>query len=114
MKEFNKSKFREDLVSLRGDETQDKFAKRLDISRTTLSFFENGKQVPSLDIFNRICNLGHFEPNDYFTEKHNDALIYLMGSLEETDKEKINSVMERIRIKEKYDILSRRSSNGIN
>lgn len=41
MKEFNSEKFCKDLVSLRGKESQDVFAKRLDIKRPTLSLLEN-------------------------------------------------------------------------
>ena len=68
----------------------------------------------TLEILNKVCNLGNFQPNDYFCESNTDALIYLMGTLEEADKEKINLMMNRIKIKEKYELLSKRSANVIN
>ena len=50
MKEFNAKKFCEDLITLRGKESQDNFAQKLDIKRPTLSLLENGKQMPTIDI----------------------------------------------------------------
>jgi len=114
MKEFDIKKFCKDLMKLRGNETQAIFAKKLDINRSTLSLLETGKQIPSIDILNKVCNLGGFEPNSYFREKETKALIYLMGILEEPDRAKIIHVMDRIKIKEKYEYLYRRSINGIN
>ena len=108
MKSFDKEKFCKDLIELRGDESQQKFAEKLNINRSTLSLLETGKQIPSLDILNKVCNLGCYEPNSYFEEYSNDALIYLKGTLEEKDREKIDSMIERIRIKEKYEMLARR------
>ncbi|MCM1497188.1 MAG: helix-turn-helix domain-containing protein [Clostridium sp.] len=113
MKTFDTKKFCEDLMKLRGQETQKSFAEKLQINRSTLSLLETGKQLPSLDILNKVCNLGHFQPNDYFRECNNDALIYLMGTLEESDKEKIVSMMHRIQTKEKYELLARRCMDGI-
>ncbi|MCD7837173.1 MAG: helix-turn-helix domain-containing protein [Lachnospiraceae bacterium] len=114
MKTFDLQKFCKDLMNLRGKESQQNFAEKLQINRSTLSLLETGKQTPSLDIFNRICNLGEFQPNDYFNDTDNDAMIYLMGTLEEADKEKIMSMMERIKIKEKYEILARRCKSEKN
>ncbi len=114
MKTFDTKKFCNDLTKLRGQETQQSFAEKLGINRSTLSLLETGKQIPSLDILNRVCNLGRFQPNDYFREQNNEALLYLMGSLEEADKEKITSMMTRIRIKEKYEMLARRCIDDIN
>ena len=57
MKEFNAEKFCSDLIILRGKETQDTFAQKLGIKRSTLSLLENGKQVPTIDILGQICNM---------------------------------------------------------
>ncbi|MGD9568076.1 MAG: helix-turn-helix domain-containing protein [Sedimentibacter sp.] len=108
MKTFNNEKFCSDLIKLRKNSTQVNIADKLGINRSTLSLLESGKQIPSLDIFNAVCNLGNYEPNDYFLENNDDALIYLMGKLEESDKEKIYGMIENIQIKEKYIMLSRR------
>lgn len=108
MKTFNVEKFRADLINLRNKNTQETFANDLGINRSTLSLIESGKQVPSLDILSKVCDLGSFNANDYFTEIDNDGLIYLMGTLEDNDKEKINTMMENIRIKDKYAMLSKR------
>jgi DNA-binding XRE family transcriptional regulator len=110
MKEFNAEKFCKDLIALRGKESQDTFAKKLDIKRPTLSLLENGKQIPSIDILNKLCNLSEKSTDDYFVDSTTDALVYLMGSLEECDKIKIEEMAERIRIKEKYELLAKRGS----
>lgn len=110
MKEFNLEKFCKDLVALRGKESQEVFAQKLDIKRPTLSLLENGKQVPTIDLLSKICSLTGEKADDYFVESTTDALVYLMGSLEESDKLKIEEMAERIRIKEKYEMLAKRGS----
>lgn len=110
MKEFNVEKFCKDLIALRGKESQAEFAQRLDVKRPTLSLLENGKQMPTLDILSRICSLSGKNTDEYFIESTTDALVYLMGSLNESDKVKIEEMAERIRIKEKYELLARRGS----
>ena len=110
MKEFNAEKFCKDLIALRGKETQDKFAQKLNIKRPTLSLLENGKQMPTIDILSLFCTLSGNNTDDYFVESTTDALVYLMGSLEEADKVKVEEMAERIRIKEKYELLAKRGS----
>lgn len=112
MKYFNSEKFRQDLVALRGEETQDKFAERLGINRSTLSLLETGKQIPALDLFSRICALGGKKTDNYFTEASADSLLYLMGTLDQADREKLEEMSERIRIKEKYELLAKRGNHG--
>ena len=114
MKEFNSKKFCKDLVALRGKESQDKFAQKLNVKRPTLSLLENGRQMPTIDILSLFCDLSGNSADDYFVESTTDALVYLMGSMEETDKEKIEEMAERIRIKEKYELLAKRGSYDIN
>lgn len=110
MKEFNVEKFCKDLLTLRGKESQDQFARKLNIKRPTLSLLENGKQMPTIDILSAFCSLSGNSTDDYFIESTTDSLIYLMGSLEEADKVKIKEMADRIRIKEKYELLGKRGS----
>ena len=108
MKEFNVKKFCEDLIALRGKESQTTFAEKLGVKRPTLSLLENGKQMPTLDILSRICSLSGKNTDEYFVDSTTDSLVYLMGSLNESDKVKIEEMVERIRIKEKYELLAKR------
>lgn len=110
MKEFNVERFCQDLTSLRGKEAQQTFAKKLEINRSSLSLLENGKQMPTIDILNKVCNLSGKSTDEYFIETTRDSLVYLMGSLDEADKHKIEEMAERIRITEKYELLAKRSS----
>ena len=110
MKEFNSEKFRKDLVDVRGKESQENFAQKLGIKRPTLSLLENGKQIPTIDLLSKVCGLTGKSADDYFVESTTDALVYLMGSLEESDKQKIEKMAGRIRIKEKYEMLAKRGS----
>lgn len=108
MKEFNASKFCQELVKLRGKETQEVFANKLEMKRSTLSLLENGKQIPNIHQLSKICDLAGHNIDDYFIESKTDSLIYLMGSLKKTDKNSIEKMAERIRIKEKYELLAKR------
>ena len=109
MKAFNLEKFRKDLVGLHHDSTQAKLAQRLEINRSTLSLLETGKQIPSLEILTKVCDLGNFNADEYFDDYENDGLVYLMGTIQdEKDREKIKGMMENIKVKEKYAMLSRR------
>lgn len=108
MKNFNGKKFCDDIVKLRKHLTQQKFAEILGINRSTLSLLESGKQIPSLEILTKICTQGNFNLDDYFEDTESDGLFYLMGTLEEGDKEKIKKMICNIQVKEKYEMLSRR------
>ncbi len=108
MKKFDTEKFCADLVALRKKSTQADLAALLGINRSTLSLLETGKQIPSLEILTKVCDLGSFQTNDYFVNSENNGLIYLMGTLEANDRGKIDKMMDSINIKEKYAILSRR------
>ena len=110
MKEFNGEKFCNDLIALRGKESQDKFAQKLKVNRSTLSLLENGKQMPTIDILSIFCDLSGTLTDDYFIESTTDSMVYLMGKLEESDKAKIEEMAERIRIKEKYELLAKRGT----
>lgn len=114
MKEFNAEKFCRDLITLRGKESQDKFARKLEMKRPTLSLLENGKQLPTIEILSRVCDLSGNNIDDYFMDSTTDALVYLMGSLDMSDKVKFEEMAERIRIKEKYELLAKRDSYVIN
>lgn len=113
MKSFNAEKFCQELISLRGNESQQVFSEKLGINRSTLSLLETGKQMPSLEILDKLCSLFGKEVGDYFVESESDALIYLMGSMEENDKDKIITMIERIKTREKYEALARRCVDGI-
>lgn len=110
MKEFNGEKFCKDIIELRGTDSQSAIAEKLGINRSTLSLLENGKQIPTLELFNKLCTLASKSTEEYFKETTKDSLVYLMGSLDEADKVKIEEMSERIRIKEKYERLAKRSS----
>jgi DNA-binding XRE family transcriptional regulator len=110
MKEFNKEEFCKDIVSARGKESQDVFAQKLGVNRSTLSLLENGRQMPNINLLSRVCELNGKSMESYFVETSSDSLVYLMGSLQESDKRKIEEMSERIRIKEKYELLAKRGS----
>lgn len=114
MKEFNVEKFCKDIIDLRGKESQSLFAEKLNIKRPTLSLLENGKQMPTIQILSKICELSGKSTEEYFEDSTTDALVYLMGSLDQADKENIKKMLERIEIKEKYELLAKRGSYVIN
>lgn len=111
---FDKEKFCRDMKNLRGEKSQEVFSGEMNINRSTLSLLESGKQTPSLEILSKMCSLGGFQADEYFHDQEKDALFYLMGSLEEGDKKRILELMERIKIKEKYEVIFRRSRDDFN
>lgn len=46
--------------------------------------------------------------DEFFMDTTKDSLVYLMGSLDSSDKEKIEAMADRIKIKEKYELLAKR------
>ena len=65
MKEFNGEKFCKDIIELRGTDSQSAFAEKLGINRSTLSLLENGKQIPTLELFNKLCTLASKSTEKY-------------------------------------------------
>ena len=114
MKEFNNTRFCEDLISLRGKTSQNDFAFKLGLKRPTLSLIENGKQIPTLDILSKVCDMSGKSIDDYFCEPLTDRLVYLTESLEPGDKSKIETMINRIKIIEKYRTLAKKGTYDIN
>lgn len=113
MKTFNTEKFCHLLISLRADKTQQTFADEIGINRSTLSLLETGKQLPTLEILNKICDFSKTKIDEFFVENERDGLIYLMGKMDEIDRKKIESMIEKIHTREKYSVLARRCLDDI-
>ena len=60
-----------------------------------------------MDVLSEICCLNSSQLTDYFQDCDGDVLCYLVGSLEKGDRDKLLSMVERIKIKEKYDRLTK-------
>ena len=108
MKTFNTEKFCHLLISLRADKTQQIFADEIGINRSTLSLLETGKQLPTLEILNKICDFSKTKIDEFFVDNERDGLIYLMVKMDEIDRKKIESMIEKIHTREKYSVLARR------
>ena len=65
------------------------------------------------ELMKKYSQVGEFDIDGYFVEPTTDTLAYLMNSLEEPDKQKIKEMAERVRIKEKYEILAKRHSCSV-
>lgn len=113
MKTFNTEKFCHKLISLRSNKTQQAFADEIGINRSTLSLLETGKQLPTLEILNKICDFSKTIIDEFFIENEKDGLIYLMGSMDESDRKKIGTMIEKIHTREKYSVLARRCLDDI-
>ncbi|MGN1405392.1 MAG: helix-turn-helix transcriptional regulator [Erysipelotrichaceae bacterium] len=111
MKEFNSEKFCKDLIETRGKMSQVEFAQKIGVKRSTLSLLENGRQIPNIEILSCLCSINNKSIDEYFREIGDDVLVYFMGSLEEADRNIFNSVIEKIRIRERYKQLSERAKD---
>lgn len=106
-------KFCHQLISLRADKTQQAFADEIGINRSTLSLLETGKQLPTLEILNKICDFSKTIIDEFFIENEKDGLIYLMGNMDENDRKKVGTMIEKIHTREKYSVLARRCLDDI-
>lgn len=102
MKTFNFKLFGEELKKLRDGQTQEVFAEQLGINRSTLSLLENGKQYPTIEQLNFLCEKRHVDANAFFTEKGQNPVMLMMGNMSPEDRTELARVMERIRIKKTY------------
>ena len=115
MKEFDTQMFCRDILAKRGKNTQKSIAERLGLSRSTLSLIETGKQIPAIDVFSKICELYSMDSSRYFVDTDEKRpIVFMMGGLCDEDREKLETVLERIKIREKYSMLSRGVANASN
>jgi DNA-binding XRE family transcriptional regulator len=107
---FEKELFTQKLKEFRGSRSQNDVADELDINRATLSLLENAKQLPSLEILNKICLKTNMPIDSFFIKEEQNSVLLMMGQLQESDRPKLGNVMERIKIREKYIAISKRCS----
>jgi len=105
---FNKELFTQKLKEFRGSRSQNDVADELNIKRPTLSLLENGKQLPTLEILTKICSKVDMSIDSFFIKEEQNPVLLMMGQLRESDQPKLNNVMERIKIREKYIAIGKR------
>lgn len=82
--------------------TQQFFADAVDVSRTNISFYMNGKQRPTMEVFTRICTMLNRNPAEFFISRNPSPLQFLMGKLGEQDHVPLDRAFEKIRVLRKY------------
>ena len=86
-------------LRLKSGLTQIQFAEKIDVSVTQLSNYENGKRMPSLDTFIKMCLVLN-KPAECFLniEKENtylsDEQLHRLEQLDESELEKILNIIE--------------------
>lgn len=105
---FNEQKFTKVLREFRGERTQADIAESLGINRATLSLLETGKQIPSIEILQKLCENVGLNADTFFDKESDDPILLMMGQFKEPDKPKLYEVLERINIREKYLSISKR------
>ena len=109
MLKFNNEKFISALKEFKGDKNQEFLASELGINnRSTISLYENKKQIPTLDVLKKLCEKTNTGVESYFINEKNDPVFMMMGQLNEGDKPHLEAVLARIKIREKYLAFSRR------
>jgi len=110
---FRTDLFQQTLINLRGDKSQEEFAPILNINRASLSLYENGKQLPTVDFLSTVSQMANKSLDNFFEENEQNGLVYLCGNFADADKEKFYILRDIIRIKDKYKALERRvPTNG--
>lgn len=105
---FAKELFALKLKDLRGPRSQSDLGDELDINRATVSLMENSKQLPTLELLQRVCDKSNMAIDDFFIKEAQNPMLLMMGQLRESDKPKLTAVIVRIKIREKYIAISKR------
>lgn len=67
--------------------SQDQLAEKADISKSSLSYIENGTNSPSLKTFEAICNALEISPSDLFADDPTEAAKNTIREAISDDKE---------------------------
>lgn len=106
---FNNEFFAQKLKEFKGGRSQNNVANELGINnRSTISLLENGKQIPSLEVLQRLCEKVNLTVDAFFVKETQSPVLMMMGQLKESDKPKLENVIKRIKIREKYISISKR------
>lgn len=105
---FDKELFALKLKDLRGSRSQSDLGAELDINRATVSLMENVKQLPTLELLQKVCDKLNMAIDDFFIKEAQNPMLLMMGQLRESDKPKLTAVIGRIKIREKYIAISKR------
>ena len=110
---FNSSRFAQELKDFRTQRSisQEDLAANLNLSRSTISQIENGKTLPTREQLISICEKLDCGIEDFFYSENNDPVVFMMGNLTSSDRENLESVINRISIKMKYIKLHKRIGN---
>lgn len=105
---FNGDRFSQELKNYRGKKSQSDVATELETNRATISLLENNKQIPTLEILKKFCEIANFNVDTFFIKEQNDPVMMMMGQVKPADKEKLLTVLERIKIRERYIAIAKR------
>jgi transcriptional regulator with XRE-family HTH domain len=106
---FNGELFIQKLKEFKGNRSQYNVAKELGINnRSTISLLENGKQIPSLEVLQKLCEKVNLPVDTFFAKEEQSPVLMMMGQLKEADRVKLENVISRIKIREKYIAISKR------
>jgi transcriptional regulator with XRE-family HTH domain len=105
---FNKELFAQKLKEYKGTKSQNDIADELDIKKPTLSLLENGKQLPTIEMLTKVCLYLNMSIDSFFIKEEQNSIPLMRRQLGDSDKLKLNNVMERIKIREKYIAINRR------
>ena len=100
---FNLQKFSADVKEFRKANklTQSEFAGKLELDNHTLvSLFEQGKRAPSKEVFANYCRTTGHRSEEYWEATNDMPSAYLMGKIQQGDKKALESVLEKIGMRE--------------
>ncbi|MCF0262571.1 MAG: helix-turn-helix transcriptional regulator [Sphaerochaetaceae bacterium] len=101
--DFNLQKYSIDVKQYRKSHnlTQKDFAEQLQLENHTLiSLFEQGKRAPSKDVFATYCNITGHKSEEYWETVNEKPSAYLMGNIAPEDNDNLESVLEKIGMRE--------------
>jgi transcriptional regulator with XRE-family HTH domain len=105
---FNIDLFARRLREYRSEKSQSDIAQELGINRSTISLLENGKLIPTLDVLQSFCERIGASLDDFFYKDDKNPILLMMGQMEEIDQQRLENVLQRIEIRQKYIAINKR------
>ncbi|MET3684465.1 transcriptional regulator with XRE-family HTH domain [Alkalibacillus flavidus] len=108
IKRFNHELFAETLKEYLGEQPRSVIAEKLNTSRVAVLLWENQKQEPTLDELQLFCETLNVSTDTFFYEEPEDTTSQLKKLVKSTDKQNLEEVLNRIKIREKYIAIENR------
>lgn len=97
MDNLSKERFSKRVKSIRGKRTQAEFAELLGVSQPTITGWEKGVNLPSLDSLERLADIVGVSPELFLASLYGrKELLYSNSSVASMDRHQISSLLSQV------------------